>query len=708
MKRILSLLPTAVRFRDINWLAATLWLALLSFSFVAPTRAQTFAGQNTYGSTGEDYAQKIVASADGGYFLVGYTYGNDRDVVGSKGFSEGWIVKIDKDRKWLWQKTLGGQSVDELRAVAATPDGGCVVAGLTTSENGNVPLPAKGDNDLLVARLDASGNLVWVRRFGGSGSDSASDVMITSDGGIALTGTTTSHDGDVRGQHGESDIWVLKLTGTGDLLWQRALGGSSVDQGRFIVPGRFGAGFLIGAVTASRDGDVVGNNGQYDIWMVQLGASGNLEAQKTVGGPDNDNITSLTRLSQGDYTLTGTTTALTPAGFSQPEAWITTRTSFFIGTDAWSWRRQLRRPGREVRAGSVTPSPDGGYLVAGISLPVNEQGQRGSSDAWLVKFNSDNDVVWERTFGGSGSDEAVSVALTPEGNYMVLGNTGSNNWDVIGNRGGTDYWLFKVIEPLRILEPVHNCQTGNVTIATAGGSGGPIEYRVAGLRDWGASPLFTIPAHQADGTTFTLEARQGDVVVQRLFSTICFRFDNPQLVITTPTYSCASGSLFFEANRWAPGAEFRVAGLRDWGPSRNFTVPVHQRSGTVFTLEARLPNGAYASRTFATYCEEGTPIYGARLASESAPDKVAVPKLRLSAFPNPARSQTTVELSGLSGQAARLVLSNLQGRVVWEQTVEVKSERQRQVVPLTNLANGLYILQVSTAAGVQRVNLLKE
>ena len=109
-----------------------------------------------------------------------------------------------------WQKCLGGNSWDRAYSVQQTSDDGYIVAGYTDSNDGDVS-GYHGGGDVWVVKLDRYGNIKWQKALGGSYDDKAYSVQQTSDGGYIVAGSTYSNDGDVSGNHGEDDVWVVKL-----------------------------------------------------------------------------------------------------------------------------------------------------------------------------------------------------------------------------------------------------------------------------------------------------------------------------------------------------------------------------------------------------------------------------------------------------------------------------------------------------------------
>ena len=186
------------------------------------------------------------------------------------GFPSAGCQPVDQ----VTQKALGGREKDYFPrahgsgAVAQTPDGGFVVTGTVTSNDGDVS-GNHGMSDIWVARLSSTLSLEWQRSLGGSKIEIAGGVVPTSDGGYALVGTAMSTDGDVGKGHGNSDAWVVKVSATGAITSSRCLGGSERELASGIIPLAKG-GYLVAGWTGSSDGDVQGHRGGRDIWLVKL------------------------------------------------------------------------------------------------------------------------------------------------------------------------------------------------------------------------------------------------------------------------------------------------------------------------------------------------------------------------------------------------------------------------------------------------------
>ena len=370
-------------------LVSTLFLSAFAFS-----QAPTIQWKKTMGGTGNDFNRCITQTADGGFITVGGTLSTNGDITGSHGSFDYWVVKTDAAGTIQWQKALGGTGYDFAYSVKQTMDGGYVVVGWSDSNDGDVT-GNHGAHDFWVVKLFKNGTIDWQKTYGGSNNDAAYSVAQTFyDGGYIVAGYTSSTDGDVVGNHGVDDSWVLKLDGAGNIQWKKALGGTSNDYARQIYQTSDQAFVVIGD-SESNDGDVSGNSGQADCWVVKLDISGTIQWQKSLGG-----------------------------------------TKIDIGL-------------------SIQQASDNGYIVAGWSdsLALGN----GAADYWLMKLDPSGNITWQAPFGGTGTDFAYSVDITADGGFVVSGNSSSTNGDVTGNQGLHDFWIIKFNGlPLAVNMPVLN------------------------------------------------------------------------------------------------------------------------------------------------------------------------------------------------------------------------------------------------------------
>ncbi len=364
-------------------------LLILAFALVQLTtfaqQAPALQWQKCLGGTAWDEAHSIQPTTDGGYIVAGETGSTNGDVTGNHGGGDAWVVKLSSTGSLQWQKALGGTSEDNANSIQLTADGGFIMVGFTASNDGNVTGNHSGYNDAWVVKLSSTGSLQWQKCFGGLSNDQADSIQPTPDGGYIMAGSTQSTNGDVTGNHGGYDAWVVKLSVTGIVEWQKCLGGT-IDDKAFSIQLTTDGGYFITGYTASPNGDVTGVHGGTDVWVVKLSSTGNVLWQNPLGG---------------------------------------------TGTDA---------------AFSIQPTTDGGCIVAGYngSGDGDVTGTHGGMDAWVMKLSSTGSLQWQKDFGGINSDVTISIQPTTDGGCIVAGNTDSNDGDVTGNHGNYDFWVVKL------------------------------------------------------------------------------------------------------------------------------------------------------------------------------------------------------------------------------------------------------------------------
>jgi hypothetical protein len=262
------------------------------------------------GGSFADVANSVKQTPDGGYVIAGYSGSNDYDVSNHNGCTSNndpcfdvWVIKLDANGNLLWEKSLGGEEFDSAFEVQLTSDGGSVLACTSASTTGDI-IGNHGGKDCWIVKLTSNGEIEWQNSMGGLADDEAKSIKQTSDGGFIVAGFSSSNDGNVSGNHGGSDYWIVKLDTEGSIVWQKSFGGSLNDFGQSIYQNDDGGFVAVGSST-SNDGDVTGNHGGADYWVIQLDADGNLEWQKSMGGSGNDYGTSIEQLPEEKYIVAG-------------------------------------------------------------------------------------------------------------------------------------------------------------------------------------------------------------------------------------------------------------------------------------------------------------------------------------------------------------------------------------------------------------------
>ena len=400
--------------------------------------------QRSLGGTGSEVAHAIEKTNDGGYIIVGFTTSNNGDVLGNHGGGDCWVLKLNAMGEIQWQRTLGGTSTESAYSVQATSDGGYIVVGQTYSNDGDVS-GNHGDWDCWVVKLSSTGVIEWQKTLGGSNVDQAYTIQQTFDGGYILAGKSVSNDGDVTGNHGYFDVWVVKLNDMGDIQWQKSLGGGTGAEFAQSVRQTSDGGYIVAGSTNSTDGDVSGNNGTDDYWVVKLTSTGIIEWQKALGGKSIDVAHSIYQTSDGGYVVVGHSGSNNSGDVSGNhggfDAWVVKLNS----TGELLWQKSLGGSGPDWGF-SIQQTNDDGYIISGETQSTDGDvlGNDGGADSWVIKLNNLGEVQWQRTFGGLDAEGGNSIQQTYDGGYIVAGFAYSNDGDVSGNHGVRDLWVVKL------------------------------------------------------------------------------------------------------------------------------------------------------------------------------------------------------------------------------------------------------------------------
>jgi len=219
---------------------------------------------------------------------------------------------------------------------------------------------------------------------------------------------------------GDADVWLVKIDASGSMEWNRTYGGASKDEAYFVQATNDG-GYVIAGCTESS------GSGLSDIWLIKTDGNGIASWDRKYGGAYDDHAFCVRQTSDGGYVAAGYTESF---GAGSSDYWL-------IKTDQLGnpqWNRTYGGVGLD-KAFCIFQTSDGnGYVIAGQTDSLGA----GSSDFWLVRTDSLGNVVWSKSYGGSNVDAARSVQETSDGGYVVAG------WTTSSGAGSSDYMLLKV------------------------------------------------------------------------------------------------------------------------------------------------------------------------------------------------------------------------------------------------------------------------
>jgi hypothetical protein len=404
----------------------------------------------TYGGSGEDETVSIVQANDGGFVVLGTTRSTDGDIIDKTGTdSDYWVLKLNSEGDKQWSKTYGGDEDDRATQINKTSDGGYIISGYSRSSNGDV-IGNNGFHDFWIVKLNSTGDITWNQNFGFEGSDQAFDVFETSDGGYFASGfldvTASGGQGnDGRGSvHGVGDFWGIKMDLNGDMIWLLFFGAKMNDRSYDALETADG-GFLMVGASESNDFDITDDKGSYDYWAVKMNSDGDKVWTKSLGGSEIDVGFALTKTLDGNYILVGDARS-TDKDVSSP-----------IGNaDAWAvkfsdnngaiiWEKSYGGSAFDTARG-ISSLANGDFAITGSSRSIDGDltSNKGENDIWLYTIDADGNLGLQMSIGGSSFDFSDQVIETIDNKLVVVGNTESNDFDIAQNQGIKDAVIIKI------------------------------------------------------------------------------------------------------------------------------------------------------------------------------------------------------------------------------------------------------------------------
>jgi hypothetical protein len=319
------------------------------------------------------------------------------------GVTPGTLVAPAYDSGWVNITSMAGQNIVLNHNLGIT-DISVEIQGRTTA-NGGIHQKYLGLTDYTNG---------WTKVFGGTGNDWAiGNNLQTSDGGYLISGYTSSSGA------GGRDGWLVKIDSVGNLEWNIAYGGPLDDSFSDMIKTKDG-GYVLAGNSMSFGA------GNYDFWLVKVNATGSMQWNQTYGGSAYDYSYAVIQTGDGGYAIVGETNS---TGAGSLDFW-------FVKTNAngnMQWNKTYGGTGSDTGVALVQNS-DIGYAVIGRTASFGA----GGNDIWLIKTDVTGNILWNKTFGGTGNEAGNALVQTSDGGYAIFGPTSS-----FAAGGGQDAWLIK-------------------------------------------------------------------------------------------------------------------------------------------------------------------------------------------------------------------------------------------------------------------------
>lgn len=446
--------------------------------------------QKTIGGKKVEFGKSVAYNyASGNFYVLGATT-SDSSITGKKGSMDFWLIKMDLSGEILSKTAIGGKNIDHPEKILIDKKGNIILLGTTNSNDGNLNnlqrydnhdiwILKLSDNEILVemdetkekgvcitksyaggyffagindiklekrntvlSQYDPAGFEMFKKEIKGNGHDTPADIIKAHDGtgGYYLVGTSNSTNGDFKNNRGRKDIFFSKVSGTGDVIYTKVFGGANDDEASNVIKKNKQELYIIGA-TKSSDKDIKHQHyGDKDIWVINIAKTGKIIWEKNYGGVKSETITK---------SILNNRKKLVIVGYSNSDNGDIlenhgNKDGIMMILGDTGQIEQFQHYGAEGNdwINDIIQTPDGGYIMVGASKsPKIDDGLEGGSDFWVIRTNSSGDIVWEKTYGGTNNDEAMSVTKLSNGNYLVIGRSNSNDKNIKNPKGDYDGWF---------------------------------------------------------------------------------------------------------------------------------------------------------------------------------------------------------------------------------------------------------------------------
>ncbi|GAB3171672.1 SBBP repeat-containing protein [Telluribacter humicola] len=336
----------------------------------------------------------------------------------------------------------GGTEEDLGHSIAVDMSGNTYVTGFFhgTATFGNSTLTSTGNRDIFIVKYDRKGEVLWAHKAGGNGRDEGRDIAVDRNGNVYITGyfeNIITFGSTSLASNGNDDMFLVKYSSNGDVLWAQKTGGTELDQGFGVAVDMNGFVYVTGyfSSTASFGSNSLVSSGDFDIFIAKYNSNGDVQWAQKAGGVSADQGSAITVDESGTIYVTGTFSVTATFG-TVTHSSITSSVSSDVfvarysssGEALWvrsagSYRSDFTHSIAVDKAGNIyiVGSFRDSFFIGSIRL----QAGIATSDAFLAKFNNSGEVQWAQNIGGGYEnqldDGGHDIAVNETGDIYVTG-----------------------------------------------------------------------------------------------------------------------------------------------------------------------------------------------------------------------------------------------------------------------------------------------
>ena len=397
--------------------------------------------QKSFGGSKSEIFDDILLTKNDEIIAMGSVYSSDIEGVENHGSQDALIVKYDKDGNILWQNSFGGSQRDFFDEIVLTDNEELIVRGATLSTDIK-DFTTNGNYDAILLKYDKDGNILWQNSFGGSKEDRFQSFKLNNNDEILVRGYTTSTDIDGLTTNGDRDGILIKYDKDGKVIWRKNFGGSGYDtlydfvflsNGHFIISGNY----------KSTDISNLSNKGKQDAVLMRYDENGNLIWMKNFGGSEDDFINGIQLTSNNEVVIKGHTKSSDMEEITFKGVQDAIIAKYDVNGNLL-WMNNFG--GNETDfflAYSLTSNDDVVALGYTYSTDIPNITNQGGMDTVIIKYDKDGKIVWQKSFGGNGSDYLTKYTLINSDKIIVGGEFNSTDIEGFQNFGEIDVAIFK-------------------------------------------------------------------------------------------------------------------------------------------------------------------------------------------------------------------------------------------------------------------------